>query len=344
MNHCTKPFVFFAVLFALLAGCRQPVANPGQPRQAMFDFPRPNLLGSSSAFASSRQQPLQIQTGTPQEYQAYSNLSSQLTDLQQRVGAYDSDNQQLHTEVAGLKQKLQLADEYNQQLKQQLADTASQYQQIQREKISVEGQLAANRAQMQQLSSQSQFQNGQYLQQQQQFQDQQRQQFAQYSGNGVPATLAGTATVRANNSLLNRLSEINIPGGQARMDGDVIRIEFPSDMMFVPGTYDIQPAQAPLLENLATTIRQSFPRQIIGIEAHWDKTPLNPPGTTDHQLTATQALAVFNNMTRLGLSPNQLFTMAMGSNRPRYPAGNRGSISPNRRIEIVIYPESFDGT
>ncbi len=309
----------------------------------MFELPRPNLFGESSAFTAQRQQPLQIQTGTPQEYQAYANLSSQMSDLQQRVGAYDTDNQQLHTEVASLKQKLQLADEYNQQLKQQLADTAGQYQQIQREKMSIEQQFAANRAQMQQMNAQSQFQNGQYLQQQQQFQDQQRQQLAQYSGNGVPTSLAGTATVRANNSLLNRLNEINIPGGQARMDGDVIRIEFPSDTMFVPGTYDIQPAQTPLLQNLATTIRQSFPRQIVGIEVHWDKTPLNPPGTTDHQLTATQALAVFNNMTRLGLSPDQLFTMAMGSNRPRYPQGNRGSISPNRRIEIVIYPETFDG-
>ena len=126
--------------------------------------------------------------------------------------------------------------------------------------------------------------------------------------------------------------------------GDVIRVEFPTDTMFVPGTYQIQPAQTPLLQNLVTTIRESFPRQIIGIEAHWDKTPLNPPGTTDHQLTATQALAVFNNMIRLGLSPDQLFTMAMGSNRPRHPQGTRGSISPNRRVEIVIYPETFDGT
>ena len=68
--------------------------------------------------------------------------------------------------------------------------------------------------------------------------------------------------------------------------------------MFVPGTYQIQPAQMPLLQNIVGTIKESFPRQIIGIEAHWDNTPLNPPTATHHQLTATQALAVFDQLVR----------------------------------------------
>ena len=167
---------------------------------------------------------------------------------------------------------------------------------------------------------------------------------AGFSGNNVPSRFAGGATIRANNSLMQRLSAIQIPGGQARMDGDVIRIEFPSDRMFVPGTYQIQPAQLPVMQNIVTTIRQNFPKQIIGIEAHWDNTPLNPPTTTHHQLTATQALSVFDNLVRLGLPNNQMFTMAMASNRPRHPTGMAGGVSPNRRIELVIYPETYDGS
>ncbi len=142
----------------------------------------------------------------------------------------------------------------------------------------------------------------------------------------------------------SEFSSIQIPGGQARMDGDVIRIEFPSDRMFVPGTYQIQPAQMPLLQNVVGTIKESFPRQIIGIEAHWDNTPLNPPTATHHQLTATQALAVFEQLVRLGLPNNQLFTMAMASNRPRHRQSLVNGVSPNRRIELVIYPETFDGS
>ena len=128
------------------------------------------------------------------------------------------------------------------------------------------------------------------------------------------------------------------------MDGDVIRIEFPSDRMFVPGTYQLQPTQLPALQALVGTIRQSFPRQIVGIEAHWDGTPLNPASTSHHQLTATQALSVFDRLTAMGVPKNQLFTMAMGSNRPRHAQSMANGISPNRRIELVIYPETFDGS
>ena len=144
--------------------------------------------------------------------------------------------------------------------------------------------------------------------------------------------------------MLQRLNQINIPGGQARMDGDVIRIEFPSDTLFVPGTYQLQPAQLPVLQGIVGAIRQDFPRQIVGIEAHWDGTQLNPATTTHHQLTATQALAIFDRLVALGVPRDQLFTMALGSNRPRHSQGMSNGISPNRRIELVIYPETFDGS
>ena len=341
MNHCIK-ILIVAILLAPLMGCRQPVSNQG-PRQTLFDFSRPGIFGSQQRVASNSSRSLQIQTRTPEEYQAYSNLSSQINDLNQRVGAFDRDNQQLHTEIAGLQQKLQLANQYNQQLKQQLADNASNFQRLQFEKSTAEQQLAAKELQVRQMSDQSQLQASQVARQQQQFQTQQREQFAQFNNNsGAPTRLVGSATVRANNSLMSRINEIQIPGGQARMDGDVIRIEIPSDQLFSPGTYQVQPAQAPLLQNLVRTIRQSFPRQIIGVEAHWDGTPLSPPGTTDHQLTATQSLSIFNDLIRLGVPKDQLFTMAMGSNRPRHPKGIRGGISPNRRVEIVIYPEMYD--
>ena len=127
------------------------------------------------------------------------------------------------------------------------------------------------------------------------------------------------------------------------MDGDVIRIEIPSDRLFAPGSYQLQPTQTANVNNLVAAIRQNFPRQIIGIEAHWDGTPLTPATTTHHQLTATQSLAVFNELQRQGLPANQMFNMAMGSNRPRHPQGIANGISPNRRIEIVIYPDTVDG-
>ena len=292
--------------------------NPGNS-----GFQQPNL--NPQAFAGNQNQ-----------------LTSQVSSLNQRVTAYDADNQLLNTELASLKQKLQLSESYGQTLKQQLADSASQIQQFDRERQGSAQQLAAAQQQLQQLQQQNQ-------QAQQQLADTRRSEFGQNPNvNGARFAQAsfagGAASLRANNTLLQRLNEINIPGGQARLDGDVIRVEFPSDNMFVPGTYQLQPAQLPVLQGIVRAIRQNFPKQIVGIEAHWDGTQLNPATTSHHQLTATQALAVFDRLVAMGVPRNQLFTMALGSNRPRHSQTSSGGISPNRRIELVIYPETFDGT
>ena len=241
----------------------------------------------------------------------------------------------LNTELASLKQKLQLSENYGQTLKQQLADSSVQIQQFDRERQGSAQQLAAAQQQLQQLQLQNQQVQQQLAQAQQASDANTGSRFAQagFAGGGA-ASLPAAASLRANNTLLQRLNQINIPGGQARMDGDVIRIEFPSDTLFVPGTYQLQPAQLPVLQGIAGAIRRDFPKQIVGIEAHWDGTPLNPSTTTHHQLTATQALAIFDRLVALGVPRSQLFTMALGSNRPRHnqTSGQRNQPQSTHRI------------
>ena len=282
--------------------------------------------------------------------QQLTQMANEVGTLNQRLRATDSDNQLLNTEVAGLRQKLELANQYNQTLKEQLADTSGRIQQTELEKQQALAQTDMFRQRLQEAAASNTNANGfsgQFAQASAPVQQPQADfdRFADRdSANGRGQVQFASATIHANNSLMRRLSEINIPGGDARMDGDVIRIEFPSDRLFVPGTYQVTPSQRPLLSEVVATVRRSFPRQIIGVEAHWDNTPLNPPGTTDHQLTATQSLAVFEELMRLGLPRRQLFTMAMASNRPRHSQGSEGGVSPNRRIELVIYPETYDGS
>ncbi len=284
--------------------------------------------------------------------------------LSQRIGAYDADNELLNTEVATLQQKLELANQYNQTLKQQLSDMTGRINRSGSQDRINQQQFVGLQQQVQQLTQRIQEQDSLLAQRQSRLDSLQNRPFqpassgpgqrgsgsrfdnpgpfqnAGFSGGNVPG---GSATIRANNGLMQKLNAIRIPGGDTRMDGDVIRIEFPTDRLFTSGSFRVQPGQLPLLQNVASTIRESFPRQIIGIEAHWDGTPLNPPGTTDHQLTATQSLAVFEELVRLGIPNRQMFTMGMASNRPRHRQGVVGGVSPNRRIELVIYPETWDG-
>jgi len=353
MNHL--PFYRF-VIGAVLAtvsvmsiGCRQPAANGlfGSTQPTLFNFGNNNAAGNQSGgvfgglagnqSGSGSKGAVGIQTSTQEQYQQFSAMAEQLRIANQRLAAYDADNQQLNTELAASSQKIQLANQYSQTLKDQLGDTADQIRLAQNERQSALQQLASMRLQLDQAN-----QNQQRLAAQQNS-NQARGQLAGFSSaSGANTRLAGGATLRANNSLMNSLSRIQIPGGEARMDGDVIRIEFPSDQLFVPGTYQIQPARQPMLRNLIGTIEQSFPNQIIGIEAHWDGTPLSPAGTSDHQLTATQSLAMFDQMVSSGLPRKQMFTMAMASNRPRHAQGSLGGSNPNRRIEVVIYPETWN--
>lgn len=255
--------------------------------------------------------------GNPAPPNGYQDLSEQLQSLNQRLGQFDNDNQQLLADLAATKQKLQASNDYNYQLKQQLTDSLAQLQQLQNSKTSMEQQLAAAQARG----------NGGNL--------------IQTSSNGVPAQLPSGAMLKANNSLLQKVGLIQLPGVTTRMDGDVIRIEFPSDQLFEPNTYRISSGFVPLLQQLSATITRNFPEQIIGIEAHWDNTPLQ--NATPHQLTATQSLAVFDQLQKSGLSAQQMFTMATGANRPRYPASLGAGSNPNRRVEIVIYPETYTG-
>ena len=69
------------------------------------------------------------------------------------------------------------------------------------------------------------------------------------------------------------------------------------------------------------------------------------PAFTSHQLTATQALAVVHQLVQVGgISEKQLFSMGMGSNRPKFSNGDPAGQAQNRRIEIVVYPESVEST
>lgn len=152
---------------------------------------------------------------------------------------------------------------------------------------------------------------------------------------------SGGAILTANNSLRDSMRLIRIPGAEVKLDGDVVRIELPGDQLFHSGSSQLQPSAYNLLDQAADSISRAYPRQKVGIEGHSDS---SPGSASAHQLTGAQALAVLDVFTRRNRLPaKQVFAVAHGSNHALASNGTTAGRAKNRRIELVIYPETFDG-
>lgn len=239
----------------------------------------------------------------------------QLAEVRRRALELDANNRDLHAQLAQAQKQSHLLEDQMVLMRQQLNDSAQQ----------LAGSLQARQETEQRVL--------------------QVEQEARQRINTMQATLPqGTgATVRANSSLQGSLTAITIAGLNVRQDGDVVRVELPSERLFAPGTAALSEGAQALLDQAATAIKQNYPRQMLGVEAHTDNGGTgNGTWGSSHQLTAAQAIAVFDQLTqRHGFDPRQLFVLGHGANYPLASNGTPAGQQRNRRVEIVIYPEVF---
>jgi flagellar motor protein MotB len=152
----------------------------------------------------------------------------------------------------------------------------------------------------------------------------------------------GGATITANSSVRQSLATIAIPGLDIRQDGAVVRIEIPADKLFAPSGVQLQAEGYRILDEVAAAVTRTYPRQRLVIEAHADDTLAAQP-TAAHSLTTAQAQAVFTQLVDRGRIPRrQLSILAMGDNHPLASNATPPGKAKNRRIEIVVYPDTID--
>ena len=240
----------------------------------------------------------------PQSVFAQQQTSPQLIEFQRRVQQLDDNNRQLTTQLAQAQQQVQAFRERSDLLAKQLQDTTAQNKQL----------LAAT----QQIANQA---------------------------RGMQASMSrrGGARLTANNSFTGNTTNLQISGARVIPEGNVIRIRVSADQLFAPGTAQLNPTAASILDQVANAITQRYPRQRVAIEGHTDAgQQYGGRYATPYQLAGAQAQAVMDQLARRnGLPSQQLFVVAHGPNHPiadnRSPAGR----AENRRIEFVVYPETF---
>ncbi len=228
---------------------------------------------------------------------------AQLSELSRRVQLLDDNNRQLTTQLAQSEQRSQVYRDELELVRQQLADTTKQFE---------EAKVAAKQAESQARSFQASTQ------------------------------LRGGASIEPNTNLSAQASQLNLGGIPVRRDGQKIRIVLSADQLFQPGTVQPLPQAASILDPVAAQIRNVFPKQRLAIEAYSDNAPLyGGQVASSQQLTAAQASAVYELLNRrAGFAPEQLFTVAHGANNPTESNESAAGRAANRRIELVIHPES----
>lgn len=231
-------------------------------------------------------------------------MAAQVQDIQRRMSELDANNSQLHAQLAQSRQESQVYKDQIALLQKQIRETASQLRDTQVARDEVEQRL-----------------------------------------NGVLASTRqrGGAIITANSSLTKALDVVSLPGLEVRQDQDTVRIEIPADQLFQPGTAQLHPTSYQLLDQVAAAVTRSYPKQIVGIEGHTDNAMVvGGAGATSHQLSTMQALQVFDQLAnRNRLPAKQLFTVGHGANHPLASNATAAGRAKNRRLELVIYPETF---
>jgi len=239
-------------------------------------------------------------TLTPQQQQT---LAAQQHELQQRADALDRDNQELEALLAQTRQQMQL-------MRDQVVATQDQLK-------ATPERLAATQKENQQLQNRTQ---------------------ALTASTQQPAG----AEIRANNTLLRHLNLGNVPGVEVRQDGDTIRIRMAGDDLFEPGTARLRRDAEQTIRTVAAEVLGADPEHLIGIEGHTDnRTGMSQQYPSPHHLSVAQATAVYELLRQsLQVPSEQLFLIGHGGNHPLVSNETTAGQAQNRRIELVVYPET----
>jgi chemotaxis protein MotB len=133
-----------------------------------------------------------------------------------------------------------------------------------------------------------------------------------------------------------------VPGAEAYRSGETVHIRLSNANLFDAGSATLKRGAHEVLDRVASAVRQNYPNQLIGIEGHTDGDPIRKSKwKSNHELSVQRALAVYEYLRQSGSIPeSQLFVAGYGPNLPIAANSNNQGKAQNRRVELVVRPES----
>jgi len=113
------------------------------------------------------------------------------------------------------------------------------------------------------------------------------------------------------------------------------------DMLFDSGKAKIRPEAYPLLDKVATVLKDNMANFNVGIEGYTDNVPIkHSKWKSNWELSTARSLSVLHFLTKeKGVSPERLSAIGFGEYRPVASNDTRDGRRQNRRVEIVIQPK-----
>ncbi|MFA5275837.1 MAG: OmpA family protein [Candidatus Omnitrophota bacterium] len=148
---------------------------------------------------------------------------------------------------------------------------------------------------------------------------------------------------QARKLLENRLSgEIQDKQVKLQMMEKGLVITVVGDLLFNSGKDEIRPEAFPLLNKVATVLKENMAQFQVGIEGHTDNDPIAQTSwKSNWELSSARALSVLHYLiNKKGLSPDRLSAIGYGEFQPVASNGTIEGKQLNRRVEIVILPRA----
>lgn len=147
---------------------------------------------------------------------------------------------------------------------------------------------------------------------------------------------------QAKKLLENALSkEIEDRQVKLEMMGKGLVITIVGDVLFDSGKAKIRPESYPILDKVATVLKDNVPGLNVGIEGHTDSVPIKFSGwKSNWELSTARALSVLHYLVEeKNIFPERVSALGYGEYRPVASNSTKEDRQLNRRVEIVILPQ-----
>ncbi|MDR1963122.1 MAG: OmpA family protein [Planctomycetaceae bacterium] len=139
-----------------------------------------------------------------------------------------------------------------------------------------------------------------------------------------------------------RVPTINHPGVTVSSDAERLRIEVIDQVLFIPGTWRLNPDAEELLRKIAGEIRANDSEALLEIEGHTDGVMnIDPANATQkHDISSLKTMVVMEYfVSSLRWNAARIKTSNFGSSRPVADNSTSEGRTRNNRIEIVVLPK-----